>query len=42
MAMELWILLAVVVAGLALATGLRLRAGRRRAVGETKNLYPLW
>jgi hypothetical protein len=42
MAMEIWILLAVVVAGLALVIGLRLRGGRRPAASETKSLYPLW
>ena len=42
MALELWILLAVGVAGLAAGVGLRLRHGRRRATAEVKNLYPLW
>ncbi len=42
MALELWILLAVVVGGLAAAILLRLRNGRRRTAAEVKNLYPLW
>lgn len=42
MALELWILLAIAVAGLATCAGLRLRNGRRRTTGEAKNVYPLW
>ncbi|HXP04913.1 MAG TPA: hypothetical protein VN808_12385 [Stellaceae bacterium] len=42
MALEIWILLAVIVAGLAACIGLRLRHGRQRAAAEVKNLYPLW
>jgi hypothetical protein len=42
MALELWILLAVVLGGLAAGIGVRLRNGRRRAAAEVKNLYPLW
>jgi hypothetical protein len=42
MVMEGWILLAVVLAGLAAGIGLRLRNGRRRGAAEVKNIYPLW
>ena len=42
MALELWILLAVALVGLAAGIVLRLRNGRRREATEVKNLYPLW
>jgi hypothetical protein len=42
MALELWILLVIALAGLAVCIGLRLRNSRRRATGEAKNFYPLW
>jgi hypothetical protein len=42
MALELWILLAIAVVGVAACVGLRLRNGRRRTTDEAKNLYPLW
>ncbi|HEV2187926.1 MAG TPA: hypothetical protein VGR70_12005 [Stellaceae bacterium] len=42
MALELWILLVIALAGLAAGVGLRLRKGRRRETAEVKNLYPLW
>jgi hypothetical protein len=42
MALEIWILLAVLLIGLAAVIGLRLRNGRRRSTVEVKNLYPLW
>jgi hypothetical protein len=42
MALEEWILLVVVFAGVAAGIGLRLRNGRRRDATEVKNLYPLW
>jgi hypothetical protein len=41
--MELWILLALAVAGLAAVAAARLRASRRRpSEKDAKNIYPLW
>ena len=42
MALELWILLVVGLAGLVAGVGLRLRNSRRRPTAEAKNFYPLW
>jgi hypothetical protein len=42
MALEIWILLAVLLVGLAACIGVRLRNGRRRTAAEVRNLYPLW
>lgn len=42
MALEIWILLAIVIAGLAAGIGMRLRHRHRRTAAEVKNLYPLW
>jgi len=41
--MELWILLGLVLVGLATGVFARLAKSRRRpAEGETRNIYPLW
>jgi hypothetical protein len=41
--MELWILLALVVGGLAAGMAARIYTARRRAPERnTKNIYPLW
>jgi hypothetical protein len=41
--MEIWIILALVVAAAGIGVIARLRhAARRRAQTETKNIYPLW